>query len=655
MANIKDLFMRLDVSDNAEDNAVEVYADSVAQALEVASRELGIDINLLDYQVLDKGTRGFMGIGRIPYRVLVIPMVGSEEHAELATLEQKLTREHAIRGASMKANADGSFRVRVTKSGIWLTVFPAKGNGLKVTPDEVKNKLYSLKIDADESKIVKEVEKAAGKPVKIGSWTANPQYDSSMNLEMTEDEMKVFVHFVPPRYSGRHIEYDEVIDAMKKAGVKIGIKEKEIKEYLEEMDYTRPLLAAEGTRMVNGRDAYIEYKVRVDNKNVSFEEDEQGKVDFRNLELLENVVVGQLLAVKVPAEQGVQGRTVTNRIIPARPGKDVKILHGKGTILSEDGTELTAEINGQVVFKGGRISVDPVYVVNGDVSLETGNIVFLGSVIIAGTVQDNFEVKAAGNIEVRGTVQKAFLEAEGDVIVFQGITGRDEAKIESTGGSVYAKFIQNANVFAENDVIVPEGIMHSNVDAGNRVVSIGKRARIVGGIIRAGDEVNARFLGTDVSTRTEIRVGIHPKVLQQLSDLTGMKAKIEEEQTQLKLNLRTLETQKRNAGSKFPKDKDKLLKDLQARDAKLNERMNEIKGELDEVNSYIGMIEHKGKVCAERTAHGGVEIYIKDKSFIMKDPYNHVKFSLQGDQIRIGEYEPPEGVEGRMIISRRRR
>ncbi len=645
----------MEVSDNrAAENAVEVYADSVRQALELAASELGIDVTLLDYQIIEKGTRGFMGIGRAPYHVLVTPLVDAREHGDLAALERKLSREHAAGVA--KADVDGTFRVRVSKSGIYLTVIPAKGNGNSVTLDEVNNKFYSMKITPSEpAKVEKEVVKPSGKPFKIGSWTANPENDGGMSLEVTDDEMKVFVHFTPPRFSGRHMEYDEVIDAMKKAGVKVGIREKETKEYLENMEYTSPLLAAEGVRTVNGKDAYIEYKVRVDTKGVNFEEDETGKVDFRNLELLENVVVGQLLAVKIPAEQGVQGRTVTNRLIPARPGKDVKIQHGKGTILSEDGTELTAEINGQVTFKAGRISVEPIYVVNGDVSLETGNIVFLGSVIIAGNVQDNFEVKAAGNIEVRGTVQKAFLEAEGDIIVFQGIIGRDEAKIESTGGSVYAKFIQNASVFAETDVIVPEGIMHSNVDAGGRVCSLGKRARIVGGVIRAGDEVNARFLGADVSTRTEMRVGIHPKVLQQLSDLTGMKEKIEEEQTHLKLDLRTLETQKRNAGNRLPAEKEKLLKDLQARNAKLNERTEEIKGELDEVNSYISMIEHKGKVCAEKTAFGGVEIFIKDKTFNLKDPYNHVKFSLQGDQIRISEYEAPAGMEARTIISRRRR
>ncbi|MBN1497822.1 MAG: FapA family protein [Spirochaetes bacterium] len=656
MASIKDVFMSLDVSDDrADENAVEVYADSVAQALELASKDLGVDVTLLDYQILEKGTRGFLGVGRVPYRVLVTPLADRAEQAELSALEHKLSREHTA-SISPKADADGTFRVRVVRSGIWLTVTPPRGTGRPVSIDEVNNKLYSMKVTPqDQSKIEKEIARPTGKALRIGSWAANPDNDGSISIEMTEDEMKVYVHFNPPRYSGKHMEYDEIIEALKKAGVKVGIKEKEIKEYLEAMDYSRPLVAAEGSRMVNGRDAYIDYKVRIENKNVSFEEDESGKVDFRNLELLENVVVGQVLAVKVPAEQGVPGRTVTNRIIPARPGKDVKIQYGKGTILSEDGTELTAEINGQVTFKVGKISVEPIYVVNGDVSLETGNIVFLGSVIIAGSVQDNFEVKAAGNIEVRGTVQKAFIEAEGDIIVFQGITGREQAKIESTGGSVFAKFIQNATVIAEGDVIVPEGVMHSNVDAGGRIVTMGKRARIVGGSIRAGDEVNARFLGTDVSTRTDIRVGIHPKLLQQLSDLTGMKEKIEEEQSQLKLNLRTLETQKRNAGGKFPPEREKLLKDMQARNQKLNERMEEIRGELEEVNTYIGMIEHKGKVCAERTAYPGVGIYIKDKSFLLKDPYKHVKFSLQGDQIRISEYEPPEGVESRMIITRRRR
>ncbi|HOO71875.1 MAG TPA: FapA family protein [Spirochaetota bacterium] len=653
MSKLKDLFMDIsEGEDHPDENAVEVFADSVRQALEMASRELSLDVTMLDYQILEKGTSGLFGMGRKPYRVLISPHSTSPQHADLEEIEMKLSGEH-IPSVTIeeKKNADGTCKIRVTKTGIWATVVPPRGNGKALSLDEINNKLYSMRITShDASRLAKEVTRPSGKPVKIGQWLPNPDFDSSMRVEISEDEMRAFVHFIPPRYSGRHMETDDVLEALKTAGVAHGVNNDRISDYLENMDYHEPLVAAQGQRARNGRDAYIDYKVRIDNTRVSFEEDESGKVDFRNLELLENVVVGQLLAIKVPAEEGVPGRTVTNRILPSRAGKDTKIQYGKGTILSEDGTELTAEINGQVVFKVGRISVEPVYVVTGDVSLETGNIVFLGSVIVQGSVQDNFIVKAAGNIEVKGTVQKAFLESEGDIIVRQGIMGRDEAKIESTGGSIYAKFIQGANVIAEGDIRVPEGIMHSHVDAGKGIYCNGRRARIVGGVIRAGDEVNARYIGADVSTKTEVRVGINPKILQQITDLENLKKGIDEELGQNQLNQKTLETQKKS-GVKLSPEREKMLMELTSQNEKLAKRQNEVNLELEELKSYIDMLEHKGKVCAEKTAFPGVDVHIKDKKFILKDPYNSVKFSLEGGEIRISEYELPAIIEGQRITT----
>ncbi len=656
MAKLKDLFLEMeDEPLETDEEAVEVFADSVKQALELASSDLNVDVTRLDYEILEKGTKGLFGIGRQPYRVLVRALGPGPEH-DIDAIERKLARDHLPEiNLEQKQHADGSFRVKVTRSGIFLTVTPPSGEGKPADLMDVSNKLYSMRItNVEAPKLEKIVNKASGKPVKIGEWTPNPDLDSSMTVEMAEDEMRTYVHFIPPRYSGRHLEYDEIVQALKNAGVVTGIREEAIKEYLDEMDYSQPLLAAEGEWPRNGKDAYIDYKVRIDHSGVNFEEDESGKVDFRNLELLENVVVGQILAVKVPAEEGIPGRTVTNKVIPAKSGKDVKIKHGKGTILSEDGTELTAEINGQVIYKSGKISVEPVYHVNGDVSLETGNIVFLGSVIVSGNVQDNFVVKAAGNIEVKGTVQKAFLEAEGDIIVYQGITGREEAKIESTGGSVVAKFIQNANIIAENDVVVPEGIVHSYVDAGNDVYSNGRRARIVGGVIRAGNMVNARFLGADVSTRTEIRVGINPKVLQQLTEMEKMKNEIDEELGQIKLNLKTLETQKKS-GAKLTSEKEKMLNELTTQNTKLSARSEELNAELTELTSYIDMLEHKGKVCAEKIAYPGVEVYIKDKKFPLRDPYNSVTFTLEGGEIKITNYEPPENQDQSLLMRRRMR
>ena len=651
MTRLKDLFMEIEDSDDAGgDDAIEVYADSVKQAIDLAAAELGLDVSMLDYEILEKGTGGILGIGRQPYRLLVRPIVLEKEHEGLDELEKKLSAHNPEITFAEPKDVDASFKVRVTRSGIWLTVTPPKGKGAPLDINQINNKLYSMRItNVDMGAIEKAMKKGGGKPARLGEWLPNPDYDGTMTVNITEDEMKAFVHFSPPRFSGRHMEFDEVIEELRSAGVESGIRENQIREYLEAMDYSSPLLAADGQRARNGRDAYIDYKVRVDKSRVQFEEDESGKVDFRNLELLENVVVGQVLAVKVPAEEGVPGRTVTNRIIPARSGKDTAMQYGKGTILSEDGTELTAEINGQVVFKRNKISVEPLYVVNGDVSLETGNIVFLGSVIVSGNVQDNFVVKAAGNIEVRGTVQKAFLEAEGDIIVHQGISGREEARIESTGGSIFAKFIQNANIVSENDVVVPEGILHSNVDAGGRIYCNGRRARIVGGVIRAGDEVNARFIGADVATRTEVRVGINPKVLQQVSELEQMKVKIETELESLQKNLANLTNQRKT--SKLNEQKEKMFQDLTSRNQKLGSRHNEIAMELEELQAYIGMLEHKGKICAEKTVFPGVDIFIKNEKFLVKDEYNYIKFSLEGDEIRLSEYEPPAVIEGQQRIS----
>ena len=655
MSTLKDLFLEIEESDQGDfdDSSIEVYADSVKQALEIASRELGVDVSYLDYEVVEKGTKGLFGIGRLPYRVIITPLKVNEEQHDLEEIEMKLTGDY-IPGVSIDDNkdADGAFSVRVSKTGVWVKVTKPKGKGLHVAVEAIENKCYGLRLgNFDKAAIAKAVKKGNGEKVKIGEWVPNPAYDSTMRVEVTEDELRAFVYFNPPKFTGRHLDYDDVIDAMRNAGVVTGIKDDIIKNYLEEMDYKKPLLAAEGQMPRDGKNAYVDYKVKIDKSTIKFEEDDSGKVDFKNLELLENVVVGQLLAVKVPAEEGIPGRTITNRVLPAKSGKDVAVKYGKGTILSEDETELTAEINGQVVYKLGRISVEPVFVVSKDVSLETGNIVFLGSVIIQGSVLDNFEVKAAGNVEVKGTVHKAFIEAEGDIIVHQGISGKDEARIESTGGSIFAKFAQNANIVAERSVVIPEGILHCKVDAGEKIYSIGRRAKIAGGIIRAGDEVNAGYLGAEGSTRTVFRVGVNPKMLQQIDDLMDAKKLLEDELTTLRLDLKTLNTQKRNAGGKLSDDKEKMLTDLTSREEKQAGRFAEITGELDELNEYMNLMEHKGKVCAEKIAYPGVEIYIKDKDFKIRDNYNHVKFSLDGDDINISDYDPPIFIDGSQRIT----
>ncbi len=96
---------------------------------------------------------------------------------------------------------------------------------------------------------------------------------------------------------------------------------------------------------------------------------------------------------------------------------------------------------------------------------------------------------------------------------------------------------------------------------------------------------------------------------------------------------------------------------MKAQQQKLTARQTELAMELEELRAYLGMLEQKGRVCAEKTLFPGVDIYIKDKKYEVKDPYNYIKITLEGDNWRFGEYQPPEVDEdqARIMPSRRRR
>ena len=51
MTNLKDLFLEIKEDEVADDDGVEVYADSVKQALQLASEDLEVDISMLDYEI----------------------------------------------------------------------------------------------------------------------------------------------------------------------------------------------------------------------------------------------------------------------------------------------------------------------------------------------------------------------------------------------------------------------------------------------------------------------------------------------------------------------------------------------------------------------------------------------------------------------------
>lgn len=631
--------------DEVQRNNVEVLGDSIEACVSLAASHFGKKPHEIDYRILKRGKKSFFFLFSEPFHIRARVLSDEELLKDLAGLDEKLTGGSGkllstdIQAIVKAKDRNGRFVIKHFRNGVFLTVYPPLGEGNPVKLDDISRKLSQRGVAQYDQDAVRVCFKdAKGEPLFISNVKPRAGSESQATVEISQDKMKAFVTITPPRPGGKDLDVSDIIAMLKHNGVVYGVKEKDIKEAIDEEKYNYPFLAAEGDEPQNGRNAEVKYYVRTE-KVVNFKEDSFGRVDYKDLDLIENVVAGQVLAEKIPRGEGKLGRNLFGMMLPADDGKDIDIKVGKGTILSEDRMKLTAEINGQVVYASGKISVEKVYRINGDVGIKTGNVTFLGSIVISGNVEDNYHVKAAGNIEIFGVVQKAVVEADGDIIIRQGVTGRGEARIESTGGNIVSRFIQNASCITEKDIVVQEGIVHSEMSAGGRILCKGKRGQIVGGTLQATKLIYAKVIGSQANPPTDIIVGSNPKLLKQIVEYELKKKDSSEKLAELSKSLKTLLARKDMDKAAFSDENESHLQKLQAATKKLEKRITDLEEEIIKLQQYIEEESSHGKVSVEKTVFGGVNIRIKKAEFRVRNEVKNKTFYEEGGFIKQMEFE----------------
>jgi uncharacterized protein (DUF342 family) len=530
--------------------------------------------------------------------------------------------------------------VRLFQEGVFLKVKTTAGSNLKEMEAQALREIERRgALDLDRALVSKVVRRGDDQYVQVGSFDYNPANDAVLSAEIMETEMKAFMEVRSPGLGGADLVYENMVAGLKNRGVLHGIKEEVLKRFEDHPQYETPVLAAEGTAPVNGADARIIYNFKFEQEAPVLRE-KNGKIDFKDLNLVENVVAGQLLAKKVPAEEGTPGQTVTGKMLPAKEGKNTKIDVGKNVKLSEDGMTATAEINGQVLLIADKINVEPILTISGDVNMHVGNTLFLGTVIVKGNVEDGFSIKASGNIEVVGNVGKSVLDAEGDIVVHQGILGKTGGKIRC-GGSVFAKFIEHANVESGQNVVVSEGIIHSTVDANSRIICHGKRASIVGGRLRATSEINAKNLGSVAGAETILEVGYDPKSKERLVELEEANRSKVKDIEEIELNIKTL-TNLAKVQKTLPEDKANYLQELNEKRSVVLAEIKEVQKEMAEIKFRLASVKREGKVSASDKVFSGVRVFIKDSNLEVRNEFKSVTFILEQNNIRVTKYEPVE-------------
>lgn len=634
MVTLSDLQAYLQTQLESDRARKEVQAEGATkdEALRQGALELGLPLRKIEYEVTSEGSPGILGQGKKPW-ILLVYAAGSRGTAEETATQISVDDLEA----AGPRTADGQVYVKLSSDGVLLRVTPPVGEGERASVRTAMAKLAQRGIqDVDEGLVARVVKRADGEYVRIGEYDFDPTKQSTVKVDVTDGEMKAYLTVSQPGPGGPDMSYDELASVLEANGVVFGAKEEVLRSLDEAPRYGEPILVAEGTRPENGADARVVYNFRTD-YTIQLRE-KAGRVDFKEINLIENVEAGQIVARKIPAGDGTEGQTVTGRVLQTKAGKDTQIEVGSNVKLSEDGLEALAEINGQVLLTSGKVNVEPIFTVPGDVNLHSGNIVFLGTVIVKGNVEDGFTVKAAGNIEILGSVGKCTLDAEGDIRVHQGINGKG-GSLARSGKSVFAKFINSGHVEAEQDVFVNEGIMHSTVDANRRIICQGRRAAIMGGRLRAAEEVNAKSIGSPGASETIIEVGFDPKRKEQLTQLEKKKDETDKALKEVELNIGTLETIKRSQ-KKLPDDKQASLQELNAKRATMYTELKETMAEMTKIQEYLASLAVNGRVSVSERVYPGVRIVIKNEALSVRSEFKKVSFVLEGKQIRVGKYEP---------------
>ena len=621
--------------------SVEVHADTLDEALADAAVQLQTRVQFLEYEVIERGSDGFMGLAKKPW------VINAYETAE-AVAEKEKKKKKGDASASEEdsdieviQDKDAEFFVHYFDGLIMLKVVPPIGNGANVDAKEVIASIntgdsYQFK-EADIKRIVDKGD-TDGQYEQIGTFIQNPVNDAIISVEVSMDEMTCSIIATAPMSEGGELQADYIERQLEKQNITIGINEEKISAFVDKPVYGIPYVVAEGIKPVDGHDAYIKYNFETDRSKIRIKESASGQVNFKELNLIQNVVEGQPLAQKMLAERGKAGKTLYGRYLEAKNGKDIPIPLGKNVKLDTDGRTIVATCNGQVLLSGSKINVEPVMEVE-SVNIKTGNITFLGTVIVKGNVDDGFNVKASGNIEVYGTVGNSQIEADGDIIVSLGIMGRDEGTVKC-GRSLWAKFIQNTTVEVEENVIVADGIINSNVTCNKRIILQGKRAAIIGGHLFATEEINAKSIGSNGGgSETVLEVGFDPRKKQRLDDLQARQAEVQHELEEVNLNMSTLENQKQMRKS-LPQDKEEALALLYRKKGDLMDETDSIAAEIQEIQDYLRELKVIGKVSASGTVYPGVKLYIRDVKEDIRTEIKSVTFYLENGFVRQGKYEP---------------
>jgi len=402
---------------------------TVEEAVNKALSKLELQRKDVEIRILQEPRAGLvLGIGSRPARVEVRKKPGKEEDLII----QLLANAGNNGGTDSHADADSEngtisikdgqvFINRPHGSGRYPIIKPGPNVTVNINGKEIKTERVVFATDVVEIKPENEVPESSV-DVEVSDdgmeayVTINRKHGAIYKIVDSEPVSKLIVKAAEVEsIPADEISVEDVEQALAEHGVVYGINQQQI-EAAVRGDPGRRLLVARGKPKKDGEDGRIEYHFR--QKRERIVDLEAPQIDYKELFRIPTVVKGEVLASKIPPQEGTPGRTVYGEVIPPKPVEEARLSAGDGAQLTDDKQQVVATRSGRpAITHTSIINVLPTYTVTGDADLEIGNITFDGDVVVYGSVKNGIRIKSGGKCYVGGFVEKSVIESGDDIIV----------------------------------------------------------------------------------------------------------------------------------------------------------------------------------------------------------------------------------------------
>lgn len=324
------------------------------------------------------------------------------------------------------------------------------------------------------------------------------QFLQKINISLSPDEMEAYLQIDKKNVPGRI----NIIIALTDKGIKNGIDFEMVDAVSKgEIDQSSVIIA-KGTPCIDGKDGWYEFYFQT--KSDNYEELlEQDKIKFSQIEWFEIVNKDQQLAYYHKSIPGKDGTTVTGKKVYAKRCKELPLLSGTGIKKQKDNVTYIANQNGVIMLDGYTLKVTPLLKLK-EVAAYT-EINFTGNIIIEGNVKSGAKIHATEDVLIKGTVESAQINTEGNLILQKDFKGYKDATIRAKK-NVFGPDFELVEIYASQKII---GNKFKNciLYAQGQVKTVGQDGMIAGGSICAENGIKTVNLGTQERIPTFIKIG----------------------------------------------------------------------------------------------------------------------------------------------------